>query len=99
MNFNQIKEELKEQLGNHCHYYNEKILCFTRCDNISNDICATIREFDGEANSFLVEYRVNSNNVTNTKKYKNIDDFIFDFITIRNAAKEMEKVYNSIIFS
>ena len=99
MNFNQIKEELKEKLGNYCYYYNEKIQCFTRCDNISNDIIATIREFDGEADYFSVEYRVNSNNVTNTKKYKNIYDFIFDFVTIRNAAKEMEKIYNSIIFS
>ena len=98
MNFNKIKEELMEKLGNYCYYYNEKIQCFTRCDNISNDILATIREFDGEADSFLVEYRVNSNNVTNTKKYKNIYDFTIDFVTIRNAAKEMEKVYNSIIF-
>lgn len=85
-------------MGNYCYYYNGKIQCFTRCDNISNDILATIREFDGESDSFLVEYRVNSNNVTNTKKYKNIYDFIIDFVTIRNAAKEMEKVYNSIIF-
>ena len=98
MNFNQIKEKLKEKLGNHCYCYNGKIQCFIRCDNISNDILATIKEFDGEADSFLVEYRVNSNNVTNTKKYKNIYDFIIDFVTIRNAAKEMEKVYNSIIF-
>lgn len=98
MNFSQIKEELMEKLGNYCCCYNEKIQCFTRCNNILNDILATIREFDGEADSFLVEYRVNSNNVTNTKKYKNIYDFIIDFVTIRNAAKEMEKVYNSIIF-
>lgn len=98
MNFDQIKEELMKKLGNHCYCYNGKIQYFTRCDNISNDILATIKEFDGESDSFLVEYIVNSNNVTNTKKYKNIDDFIFDFVTIRNAAKEMEKVYNSIIF-
>lgn len=98
MNFNQIKEELKEKLGNYCNYYNEKIQCFTRCDNISNNICVTIREFDGESDYFLVEYQVNSNNVTNTKNYKNIYDFIIDFVTIRNTAKEMEKVYNSIIF-
>ena len=98
MNFNQIKEELIEKLGNHCYYYNEKIQCFIRCDNISNNILAIIREFDGEVDSFLVEYLVNSNNVTNTKNYKNIYDFIIDFVTIRNAAKEMEKVYNSIIF-
>ena len=98
MNFGQIKEKLKEELGNHCYYYNGEIQCFTRCDNISNDILAKIREFDSEADSFLVEYLVNSSNVINTKKYKSIDDFIFDFVTIRNAAKEMEKVYNSIIF-
>ena len=28
MNFCQIKEELKEQLGNHCYYYNEKNTMF-----------------------------------------------------------------------
>lgn len=99
MNFDQIKEELMEKLDNHCYCYNGKIQCFTRCDNISNDILATIKEFDGESDYFLVDYRVNSNNITNSKKYKNIYDFILDFVTIRNAAKEMEKVYNSIIFS
>lgn len=98
MNFNQLKKELEEKLGNYYYCYMGNIHCFTRCNNISNDILVTIREFDGEADSFLVDYRVNSNNITVTKKYKNIDDFIFDFVTIRNAAKEMEKVYNSIIF-
>lgn len=53
MNFDQIKEELMEKLGNHCYCYNGKIQCFTRCDNISNDILATIKEFDGESDYFF----------------------------------------------
>lgn len=67
---NGIKEELKEKLDYHCYYFSDKINCFTRCNNIANDVRARIKRFDGEANYFLVEFSFNLNgdNIENTKK-------------------------------
>ena len=93
MNYNQIKDELIEKLGNNCHCYNGKIRCFTKCDNILNNVRARIERFNGEADYFLVNfdfYPINNN--ANIKKYKNVDDFISDFISVDKAMQEIERV-------
>lgn len=99
MNFSQIKEELMEKLGNHCYCYMGNINCFTRCKNISNDVRVKIKQFNGEADYFIVNFEFNLNNQDskNNKKYKNVDDFVSDFMDITKVIREKERVYDSIM--
>ena len=51
-----------EKLGNYCYCYMGNIHCFTRCKNISNDVIAKIKQFNGEADYFIVNFEFNLNN-------------------------------------
>ena len=98
MNFNKIKEELMEKLGDCCYYHMGNIHCFTRCKNISNDVRAKIKQFNGEADYFIVNFEFNLNNQNSkNKKYKNVDDFVSDFIDITKVTREKERVCDSIM--
>ena len=99
MNFNQLKKELEEKLGNYCYCYMGNICCFTRCKDISNDVRVKIKQFDGEADYFIANFEFNLNNQDskNHKKYKNVYDFISDFMNITKVTREKERVCDSII--
>ena len=56
MNYENLKEELKEKLGNNCHCYNGKIRCFTNCSNILNNVRARIERFGGRGRLFFGQF-------------------------------------------
>ena len=52
-----------------------------------------LSDLGGEADYFLVNfdfYPINSN--ANVKKYKNVNDFISDFMSIDRAMQEIERI-------
>ena len=94
MNFDGIKKELKEKLGNHCCYFRDRVHCFTICDDIINDVVARIMQFNGDTNYFLVEFEFNQNgsNLKNTKKYRSVDDFVSDFIDNKSNERKRKNL-------
>ena len=105
MNFYEIKDKLMEQSCDYDCYFNGGVLpvyCFTKKNNINIDVRATIEQFEGEANYFLVNFdlypQYNSVDYANTctKKYKNIDDFISDFATINKTIQEIGRTFKNI---
>ena len=98
-NYENLKEELKAKFGNICYISDDNLICWAMGERADCDITAEILHFENDADTFSVKFTVSETSREFTKEYSFINDFIIDFITIRNAAKEMEKVYNSIIFS
>ena len=106
MNFYEIKDKLMEQQScDYDCYFNGGILpvyCFTKNNGINIDVRATIEQFNGEADYFSVKFdlypQYNSIDYTNTgtKKYKNINDFISDFVTINKAIQKMGRDFKNI---
>ena len=103
MNFYEIKDKLMEQSGDYDCYFNGGILpvyCFTKHNDININVRASIEQFDGKADYFLVIFGLypkdNSDNNTCIKKYNNVDNFISDFATINKTIQEMDRTFKNI---
>lgn len=96
---------MKQQSCDYDCYFNGGILpvyCFTKHNDINIDVRAAIEQFEGEADYFLVNFdlypQYNDNDYINnsTKKYKNVDDFILDFVTINKTIYEIGRTFKNI---
>lgn len=99
MYYENLKEELKANFGNHCYesdVFGNNLICWAMSERADYDITAEILHFENDTDTFSVKFIEGITNREFAKEYSSVNDFVIDFKDIINLMNKTERIYNNI---